>query len=66
MAACIDDDLLEHFCVSGTWAEVADALVARHQGIADRVVSYFAGMEWARNPASLGPWGELARAVSTA
>ena len=66
MAACIPDDLLEHFCVSGPWAEVADRLVARHRGIADRVVSYFAGMGWARDPASLGPWGELARAVRAA
>lgn len=66
MAKCIDDDLLDHFCVSGSWDEVADALVARHSGIADRVVSYFAGMEWARDPASIGPWGELAKAVTTA
>lgn len=66
MAAVIDDDLLEHFCVSGDWATVADGLVARHQGVATRVVSYFAGMEWARDPAALGPWGELARAVRAA
>ena len=66
MAAVIDDELLDHFCVSGTWAEVADALVDRHRGVADRVVSYFAGMAWARDPAALGPWGELARAVRAA
>ena len=52
--------------MSGDWATVADALVARHRGVADRVVSYFAGMEWARDPASLGPWGELAKAVPAA
>lgn len=66
MAAVIDDDLLEHFCVSGDWATVADGLVARHRGIATRVVSYFAGMAWARDPAALGPWGELAQAVRAA
>jgi probable F420-dependent oxidoreductase len=66
MAAVIDDELLEHFCVSGDWATVADGLIARHQGIATRVVSYFAGMAWARDPATLGPWGELARAVRAA
>jgi len=66
MAAVIDDELLDHFCVSGDWATVADALVARHQGVATRVVSYFAGMAWAREPAALGPWGELARAVQAA
>jgi probable F420-dependent oxidoreductase len=66
MAGCIPDDLLEHFCVSGDWASVADQLIARYHGTADRVVSYFAGGEWGRDPARLGPWGELARAVQAA
>ena len=66
MAAVIDDELLDQFCVSGDWATVADALVARYEGTAARVVSYFAGMAWAREPAALGPWGELARAVRAA
>jgi probable F420-dependent oxidoreductase len=63
MAAVIDDDLLDHFCVSGDWAAVADGLVARYQGTATRLVSYFAGMAWQRDPAALGPWGDLARDV---
>ena len=66
MAAVVDDDLLEHFCVSGDWGTVADGLIARHQGVATRVVSYFAAMAWARDAAALGPWGELARAVRAA
>jgi hypothetical protein len=66
MAAVIDDEILEHFCISGDWATVADGLVDRYQGVATRVVSYFAGMAWARDPATLGPWGELARAVRAA
>jgi probable F420-dependent oxidoreductase len=66
MAAVIDDDLLEHFCVSGDWATVADGLISRYQGVATRVVSYFAGMAWTRDPAALGPWGELAKAVRAA
>jgi hypothetical protein len=45
---------------------VADGLIERHRGVADRVVSYFAGMDWSRDPASLGPWGELGRAVQAA
>jgi probable F420-dependent oxidoreductase len=63
MAAVIDDDLLSHFCVSGGWAEVSDAVVERHGATADRLVSYFAGMAWQRDRAALGPWGELARDV---
>ena len=66
MAAVIDDDLLEHFCISGDWATVADGVIARHQGIATRVVGYFTALQWARDPAVIGPWGELARAVQAA
>ena len=64
MAAVIDDDLLEHFCVSGTYAEVADGLVARYGGLADRIVLYSAGSAWQEDPAALGAWGELARDVA--
>jgi probable F420-dependent oxidoreductase len=64
MAAVIDDDLLEHFCISGDWADVADGLATRYEGTATRLVSYFAGMAWARDPSTLGPWGELARTLA--
>jgi probable F420-dependent oxidoreductase len=63
MANVVDDDLLDHFCVSGDWATVADGLLERYRGTATRVVSYFAGMAWARDERSLGPWGELARTL---
>lgn len=66
MAAVIDDELLAHFCVSGDWASVADGLTERYRGTATRLVSYFAGMAWARDEQALGPWGELARAVQGA
>jgi probable F420-dependent oxidoreductase len=66
MAAVIDDEMLDDFCVSGTWEEVADTLTERYRGTATRLVSYFAGMAWARDAAALGSWGELARAVQLA
>src|SRR6476661_1170421 len=53
MAACIDDDLLDHFCISGDWATVADGIVERYGSTATRVVSYFAGMSWAQDRAAL-------------
>ncbi|MGH9187934.1 MAG: TIGR03617 family F420-dependent LLM class oxidoreductase [Acidimicrobiales bacterium] len=63
MAAVIDDDLLDHFCLTGDWAEVSDRIVERYGGVADRVVSYFAGLAWQQDPSALGRWGELARDV---
>jgi probable F420-dependent oxidoreductase len=62
MAAVIDDELLEHFCVSGTFAEVADGLLARYAGVAERLVLYSAGSAWREG--QLGRWGELARDVA--
>jgi probable F420-dependent oxidoreductase len=62
MARVIDDELLEHFCVTGTFAEVADGLFARYGGVAERLVLYSAGSAWREG--QLGPWGELARDVA--
>jgi probable F420-dependent oxidoreductase len=63
MAAVVDDEMLDHFCLSGDWAEVADGLVDRYGAVASRLVSYFAGMAWQRDRTALGPWGELARDI---
>ncbi len=66
MAAQIDDELLEQFCVTGDWPTVADRLGERYQGVATRIVLYAAGMAWARDPASLVRWGGIARALGGA
>ncbi len=65
MAAVIDDDLLEHFCVTGTFAEVADGLVDRYGGLAARLVLYSAGSAWQGDRSALGAWGEMARDVAS-
>ncbi len=64
MAAVIDDELFEHFCVSGTFADVADGLVARYGGLANRLVLYSAGTAWQQDRARFGAWGEMARDVA--
>jgi alkanesulfonate monooxygenase SsuD/methylene tetrahydromethanopterin reductase-like flavin-dependent oxidoreductase (luciferase family) len=63
MAAVVDDEVLDHFCISGAWGDVADRIVERYDGLAERVVSYFAADAWREDPKALGPWGELARDV---
>ena len=64
MAAVIDDDLLEQFTTTGTWDDIADAIVAKYGGMATRVVSYFTGSDVVRSPERFERWGELARAVT--
>ena len=61
MAAVIDDDLLEQFTTTGTWDDIADAIVAKYGGMATRVVSYFTGSDVVRSPEAFERWGELAR-----
>jgi probable F420-dependent oxidoreductase len=63
MSAVIDDELLDHFCISGDWDSVAAGVADRYRGIATRVVSYFAGIAWSQNAAQLAQWGELATEI---
>ena len=60
MAAVIDDELLDHFVVQGTFGQVADRLAQRYGGLADRLVLYFAGASWERDRADFQRYGELA------
>lgn len=64
MVGVIDDDLLDHFLVSGTLESLPDKLVERYGSVADRIVLYFAGLAWNENPGSLKRWGEVTRTVA--
>jgi probable F420-dependent oxidoreductase len=63
MAAVVNDDLLEHFVVRGTWEQLPDLIVARLDGVAARAIAYFAGMSWQHDPEWAERWGQVARAV---
>jgi probable F420-dependent oxidoreductase len=64
MTAVVSDDLLDHFVVSATWDSLGSQLLERYGGVADRVVSYFAGATWSEDPASLARWAEVTAAVA--
>jgi len=66
MTALIDDELLAHFVVEGTWAELADLLLARYSGVATRIVLYVAGMAWASDRQYFERLGAVAAAVRAA
>jgi len=63
MAALITDEMLDHFAVECTWDELADRLVAKYDGIADRLVCYFAEEMHAQDPRALARLGEVAAAL---
>jgi probable F420-dependent oxidoreductase len=64
MAAAVGDDLLEHFSVSGTWAELPDRIVERYGGIADRVVLYLTHLGGLPDLDPIDRWGAVAQAVA--
>lgn len=66
MSALITDEMLEQFALIGPWDSIADGLIARYEGVAERVISYLTVDDVARNPQNLGRWIEVARAVRSA
>jgi probable F420-dependent oxidoreductase len=66
MAATITDEMLGHFAVVDSWDGMADALLGRYRGVADRLVMYMGEDSFEAAPENLGKWAEIARAVTAA
>jgi len=60
MAAQITDDHIATFCTEATWDGLAQALVDKYQGVADRLVLYNALMG---RPERLERFGEIAKEI---
>jgi alkanesulfonate monooxygenase SsuD/methylene tetrahydromethanopterin reductase-like flavin-dependent oxidoreductase (luciferase family) len=56
MAATITDEMLDAYSLETTWDGLADALHAKYEGIADRVVMYDATGGWAYGAGTLDRW----------
>jgi probable F420-dependent oxidoreductase len=65
VVALVTDEVLEHFAVRATWADLPEMLRAKYEGRADRIVAYLAAPMWHRDPSTLERWGEVARALRT-
>jgi alkanesulfonate monooxygenase SsuD/methylene tetrahydromethanopterin reductase-like flavin-dependent oxidoreductase (luciferase family) len=63
MEELITDEILERFAVVGPWDSIADSLIERYGGVAERVISYLTVDDLARHPENLGRWSEIARTV---
>jgi probable F420-dependent oxidoreductase len=66
MAATITDEMLDVYTVTATWDDLADVLVERYAGIADRLVMYGATEGWDQNGGRLAEWREVTRAFASA
>jgi alkanesulfonate monooxygenase SsuD/methylene tetrahydromethanopterin reductase-like flavin-dependent oxidoreductase (luciferase family) len=64
MAATVTDEMLAVYALESPWDELADRIVDRYDGVADRVVCYFATASWERRPEIRDRWAEVASAVA--
>jgi hypothetical protein len=58
--------MLDVYAIVGRWDEIADRIVERYGGRAERVISYLTLDDVIRNPDHLARWGEIARTVRDA
>lgn len=63
-ADLITDEMLDHFAVVARWDDLADVLIRRYEGVADRLVTYLARDSIRRDATMLDRWGEVARAIA--
>jgi len=66
MAATISDDMLDAYTVTATWDDLADVLVARYRGVADRLVMYGSTEGWRPGGETMERWATVAAAVARA
>ena len=64
MAAAIDDELVDAFAVTAPWDGLADALITRFQGLAERIFPYF--VPKLSDPEVAERWGAVAAAIAAA
>ena len=63
-ADLITDEMLDHFAVVATWDDLADVLIRRYEGVANRLVTYLARDSIRRDATMLDRWGEVARTIA--
>jgi probable F420-dependent oxidoreductase len=64
MTKTFTDEMVDAFTLTSTWDDLADGIVNRYSGIADRVICYFAAASWHADPSVRERWTEVARAVA--
>ncbi|MHB1496407.1 MAG: TIGR03617 family F420-dependent LLM class oxidoreductase [Acidimicrobiales bacterium] len=64
MSAIITDEVLGHFAVVAPWEGLAEVLLERYGGIAQRLVAYLAVEAIEADRSVLARWGEVARGLA--
>lgn len=60
LADTITDEMLDVYAVVGPWDEIADRLVDRYGGVAERVISYLTYDDIRHSPDNISKWADIA------
>ena len=63
MSARITDPMLDEMSVTAGWDELAETLLARYRGVADRIMPYGTAGDWQREPERVERWRSVAASV---
>lgn len=63
MAAAITDEMLDVYAVTATWDSLAETLIEKYRGIADRIVMYDATGDWSYGAGTLDRWRTVAATI---
>lgn len=66
MAALITDEMLDRFAIVGPWDEIAERVLDRYAGRAERIISYLTHDDIEHRPDNIDGWAAIARAVAAA
>lgn len=66
MADVVTDEIVDAFVVDAPWERLADVLLERYRGRADRVLPYLTAGDWLEHPDRLERWRDVATAVHAA
>lgn len=66
LAATITDEMLDTFAIVGPWDEIADRIVDRYQGVANRAVSYLTHDDISERPDNMAKWADIAATLAAA
>lgn len=59
MTGEITDEMLDVYAITSTWDELPRRLVDKYQGVAARLLFYFATEAWQQGPETMAKWGTM-------
>ncbi|HVM96952.1 MAG TPA: TIGR03617 family F420-dependent LLM class oxidoreductase [Candidatus Acidoferrales bacterium] len=59
MANAITDEMLDVYAITASWSDMPRRIVEKYDGVADRIILYFATEAWEKGPEEMQRWQQL-------